>query len=296
MANKFTSPFPLSKKQLHDLYVVKKMSQSAIAEKYGIGQTSVSRHLKEYGIKAGYNGDRSGKNNPNWKGIADTPCDNCGKPIGKAVADRGVGNKNYCGRKCYGEHRTKLGTLTVVCPICKKSFVLNKHDSGKRKFCSIQCAGKDPSESQRKSKTHKGKTIPEWHKQAVSKAVTARSAEKEFSYGKSGHHVSTKAGNIFYRSSYEKIAYEMLDANKNVASYQPEPFVITYLNSDGRTRRYRPDILVNKVRGKAVLVEVKPKWKLADTATILKLEAGKNYAKQRGLKFEVWTEKELGIK
>lgn len=240
--------------------------------------------------------DYSGNKNPNWKGISATRCDNCGKPIGKAIANRGVKEHNYCNRKCYGEHRTKLATVTLICLGCRKSFDVYKHEADDRKFCSIQCAGKDPVESERKSKIHKGKTIAEWHKQAVSKAVTARSAEKEFSYGKSGHHVSPKAGNIFYRSSYEKIAYEMLDANKNVASYQPEPFVINYLNSDGKTRRYRPDILVNKIRGKTVLIEVKPKWKLNDAKTKLKIEAGKGYAKQRGWGFEVWTEKELGLK
>lgn len=117
MSNKFTNPFPLSKEQLYELYVVQGMTQYEIAEKYKVGQTSVCRHLKNHGIIALYNGDRSGEKNPNWKGVALTPCDNCGKPIGKALSERGIGERNYCSRKCYGVQRTKLRTVSIVCEI-----------------------------------------------------------------------------------------------------------------------------------------------------------------------------------
>ncbi len=239
--------------------------------------------------------DYSGDKNPNWKGVSLTPCDNCGKPIGKSIADRGVGKHNYCSKKCYGKHLTKLKTVVLICPICKKSFTVHKHEANDGRFCSVQCAGKDPAEKERKSRMHKGKTISEQHRQAVSKAMSARSSEKEFSYGKNGHYVSVKAGNIFYRSSYERIAYEMLDADTTVIRYQPEPFVIAYPNSEGKIRRYRPDILVEKRTGKTVLIEVKPRWKMGDRNTRLKLEAGERYAKNNGWTFEVWTEKELKI-
>jgi endogenous inhibitor of DNA gyrase (YacG/DUF329 family) len=239
--------------------------------------------------------DYSGDKNPNWKGVALTPCDNCGKPIGKAASERGPRERNYCSKKCYGAQRTKLRTLSITCEICGKSFEIYKHDKEKRRFCSVQCAALDPKMRKKTSQRHKGKTIPEWHRQAVSKAVTARSTEKEFSYGKSGHHVSAKAGSVFYRSSYEKIAYQILDADDKVISYQPEPFVIMYVNSEGNARRYRPDILVKKSRGKPVLIEVKPEWKMKDEKTILKIEAGKKYAAAQGWRFEVWTEKKLGL-
>jgi len=44
-----------------------------------------------------------------------------------------------------------------------------------------------------------------------------------------------------------------------------------------------------------VLIEVKPAWKLNDDKTVRKIEAGRNFAKQKGWDFEVWTEKELEI-
>lgn len=144
------------------------------------------------------------------------------------------------------------------------------------------------------SKVHKGKTIPEWHRQAVSKAQSSISDESRFTYGRNGHHDSPKAGNIFYRSSYEQLAYQLLDNDATVTHYQPEPFVIKYINQDGNTRRYRPDILIEKEE-QTILVEVKPQWKLSDPKTQLKIEAGKQYAAQKGWVFEVWTEKELGI-
>jgi hypothetical protein len=46
---------------------------------------------------------------------------------------------------------------------------------------------------------------------------------------------------------------------------------------------------------RTVLVEVKPKWKMGDEKTLLKIDAGKQFAHQKGWQFEVWTEKELGI-
>jgi hypothetical protein len=54
------------------------------------------------------------------------------------------------------------------------------------------------------------------------------------------------------------------------------------------------DILVEKEE-QTILVEVKPQWKLLDPKTQLKIEAGRQYATQKGWVFEVWTEKELGI-
>ena len=87
----------------------------------------------------------------------------------------------------------------------------------------------------------------------------------------------------------------MLDADTTVIRYQPEPFVIAYPHEEGKIRRYRPDILVEKRTGKTVLIEVKPRWKMGDRNTRLKLEAGERYAKNNGWTFEVWTEKELKI-
>ena len=123
---------------------------------------------------------------------------------------------------------------------------------------------------------------------------TTGDREECYSRGKKGHHDSPKAGNIFYRSSYERIAYELLDNDATVTHYQPEPFTIKYTNADGDVRRYRPDVLVWKGE-QTILVEIKPEWQIDNPKNILKFEAGKQYAAQKGWGFEVWTEKELGI-
>lgn len=240
--------------------------------------------------------DRSGSNNANWKGARDIPCDTCGNPLGEKAYFRSKNNKHkYCSRKCYGIGRTSLLTVSLTCPVCKKKFVVAKHDEGKRKYCSSQCVGKDPKENERKSVLHKGKVIEEWHRQACSEAAIKRSAEKVYTSGKNGHHESPKAGVVYYRSSYELIGYKILDDDLNIQSYETEPVAIKYENKEGNTRRYQPDILVKKKNGSFVLIEIKPKWQLKEEKVQLKLEAGKKFARQNGWKFEVWTEKELGI-
>jgi len=293
MANQFSKPFPISDDDLRELCLIQKMSQSDIAKKYGIGQSSVSRHLRSIGLGGARNfDDRSGENNSNWKGVCKTPCAYCGESLGdKAYDDAG---RKFCNRKCYHLHRTEESTVTTACHTCGKTFSYNTHKERNRRFCSRACAGANEDNRDRIGRIHRGKTIPEWHRQAVSKARSKRNAETDYTSGRNGHHDSPKAGNIFYRSSYEQVAYQLLDNDTTVTHYRPEPFVISYINPDGNARRYRPDILIEK-DGQTLLVEVKPQWKLSDAITQLKIEAGKQYATEKGWTFEVWTETELGI-
>lgn len=241
---------------------------------------------------------KSGASNGRWKGgIKDSVCQFCGETFKPKFHLP----RMFCSKKCAAKvNRSKrltptqkeLKTNGKKCETCGSIFHTRRINA---KYCSRVCYRNNPSFPSLQGARGKGKTIPEWHRQAVSKATSARIPEKEFSYGKSGHHISAKAGSVFYRSSYEKIAYQILDADDKVISYQPEPFVIMYVNSEGNARRYRPDILVKKSRGKPVLIEVKPEWKMKDEKTILKIEAGKKYAAAQGWRFEVWTEKKLGL-
>jgi len=71
--------------------------------------------------------------------------------------------------------------------------------------------------------------------------------------------------------------------------------VIEYKNKDGNLRRYRPDILINYIDGSMSLVEIKPQWQMSDNKVKVKIAAGRKYASKKGWRFEVWTEKELGL-
>lgn len=203
----------------------------------------------------------------------------------------------FCSKSCAGSHNARKRHPVQKkdnpkqCAICEKSFAAKREST---KYCSAQCYFKDEEAALRRGLPHKGKKLSEYVKQAISAANSERNAESAYTYGTNGHHDSPKAGNIFYRSSYEQKSYQLLDNDATVIHYQPEPFVIKYINQDGNVRRYRPDILIEKGE-QTILVEVKPQWKLSDPTTQLKLEAGRQYAAQKGWMFEVWTETELGI-
>lgn len=125
--------------------------------------------------------------------------------------------------------------------------------------------------------------------------------------------------NIIYRSSWEKRCMIYFDQNPNVLKWQSEEFFIPYRSPiDNRLHRYFPDFLIktkNKNGGtETVLIEVKPFYQtqppkqpsrktkkfITEVKTyginISKWEAAEEYCKDRGWRFQIITENELGIK
>ena len=111
---------------------------------------------------------------------------------------------------------------------------------------------------------------------------------------KSGYFYSNKNGKwLYYMSSYELIAYQILESMSKVMSYKVNSVCVKY-EWNGGIHRYLVDILVWYDDGSKELIEVKSQWMLEkDGRTKLKLEAGRKYALENGLRFSVWTEKEL---
>ena len=111
---------------------------------------------------------------------------------------------------------------------------------------------------------------------------------------KRGWFFSTKMGRkIWYRSSYEKKAYEMLDASPIIKAFRAEPFTIPYLFG-GVSRVYLPDLEVEFVGGEKRLVEIKPKALLSDEKNVAKFRAARAFAELNGYaQFNVWTERAL---
>jgi len=121
-----------------------------------------------------------------------------------------------------------------------------------------------------------------------------------------------------YRSSWELKFFKFCDSNPLVKKWGVEPFPIQYWSPvDNRMRRYFVDGYIEFKSGDRFLVEIKPKSQTvppkepkrktpksiskfnSDVETFLtnqaKWEAAKRFADERGLKFIILTERELGV-
>ena len=124
-------------------------------------------------------------------------------------------------------------------------------------------------------------------------------------------------GNIVYRSLWELKVMKYLDENNNVIHWASEELVIPYVSPvDNRVHRYFPDFVVKTLNkeGKetTMVLEVKPekqtrppsqkrktKQFLKDVVAYAineaKWKAAELFCLEKGWKFKIITEKELGI-
>jgi hypothetical protein len=110
-----------------------------------------------------------------------------------------------------------------------------------------------------------------------------------------GIHSSPKAGDCEYRSGWELLFMQHLDADASVASYQYEGICIPYVSNtrSGKLRKYYPDFLVEHVDGRKRLVEIKPKKRMEQARIQKKLKAAEAWCLTHGVALEVITEVEL---
>ena len=120
---------------------------------------------------------------------------------------------------------------------------------------------------------------------------------------------------ILYRSGWEKRVCEWCDISSQVVQWGSEEVKIPYVSKiDGRVHKYFIDYIIRFKAGNTLLVELKPKSQLKPPSSKNRvvyvkqvLEYGKNlskweyaekFAKQNGMKFQIWSEdtlKNLGI-
>lgn len=123
--------------------------------------------------------------------------------------------------------------------------------------------------------------------------------------------------NVIYRSSWELLVLKWLDDHPDIVYFASEELVIPYLNPvDGRVHRYFPDFII-KVRDKnnkitTYVLEVKPEVQtrmptqrkktqkfIKEAMTYAVNQAKWKYANEycidKGWKFKIITEKDLGI-
>lgn len=117
--------------------------------------------------------------------------------------------------------------------------------------------------------------------------------------------------NVVYRSMWERHCMKHFDLSDEVKSWSSEEVVIPYLYEvDKRYHRYFMDFKVTWKDGTISLIEVKPNKEtspptgqkrtkkyinegLTYIKNVNKWDAANEYAKDRGWRFEIWTEIEL---
>jgi|TARA_B100001094_G_scaffold330628_1_gene396310 hypothetical protein len=125
--------------------------------------------------------------------------------------------------------------------------------------------------------------------------------------------------NIVYRSLWERKFMVYCDLNENILEWGSEEIVMPYRSPvDGRVHRYFPDFYIkvkeSTGRIKKMIIEIKPKRQCSPPSkpkkqtkgylreayeyakNQAKWEAASEWCKDRGYIFQVFTEKELGIK
>lgn len=118
------------------------------------------------------------------------------------------------------------------------------------------------------------------------------------SRGKVGDYYSKKTNtSLFYASSYEKRAMEILEMDKDVKSYGNCKFFINYTDPENnKIHNYFPDISAEYGTGEKKIIEIKPESLASKPKNLAKFSAAREYYKMNDLKFEVWTEKDLNLK
>ena len=105
-----------------------------------------------------------------------------------------------------------------------------------------------------------------------------------------------------YESSLERDFFELMIADPAVAKVEEQPVKITYLTGDGKQRRYTPDALVtfrpDCFTGRTavpLLCEIKYRDEYRAKFLELKerLQAARQYARERGWRFRVMTDREI---
>jgi hypothetical protein len=143
------------------------------------------------------------------------------------------------------------------------------------------------------SRTHKGRVNSPEHNDKISAGIARAIMEDRFHpeyHTKRGHHFSPKTNDKhYYRSSYELRAYQLLDADPDVALYITEPIVLHY-EFNGQPRRYIPDLYIEYTDGSWSIVEVKPLYQLSWPSVQAKIACAQDALRWD---YDVWTEAEL---
>lgn len=96
---------------------------------------------------------------------------------------------------------------------------------------------------------------------------------------------------VAWDSRFEARLQRILNDSRMVTTFQEQPVYVPY-KCDGRTRPYYPDVVVQLLDGRTVLIEAKPIYEVAYAVNQDKFDAARAYAHSRGWGWLVWTDRD----
>lgn len=95
-----------------------------------------------------------------------------------------------------------------------------------------------------------------------------------------------------YTSSYELLAFQILETLISVKFYKAQFIKIPYI-VDGENHNYIIDLYIEYKNGEKQIIEIKPTYMLHDKLVKIKSKFARKFARNNNMKFDIWTEKEL---
>lgn len=147
-----------------------------------------------------------------------------------------------------------------------------------------------------------------WSKNIEKSLLTsAKISESKFNLMKSGKlkiNTGYKCGwykskkmndKLYYMSSYELERFKFLDKNESIKSFTNKHNIkLKYIDKNGRTRHYLPDLLVKYLDGKIFLEEIKG-WINNEDTFKMKNSLAEEYCKKNNIYFRVLFKKDLHL-
>lgn len=121
-------------------------------------------------------------------------------------------------------------------------------------------------------------------------APSKKKKTKKPKFHEGWYHSNKMNKKLHYRSGYEAKLYEYMDHDIEIQSFTEEPFEIEYIH-EGKSHRYKPDLVVQFIDNRVEVWEVKPANQTNLEVNRNKWRAAKKACEQRGWKFIVMTEK-----
>jgi hypothetical protein len=201
-----------------------------------------------------------------------------------AESIRGEKNGNY-GKNFSGEKSSRYGKTHTE----EVRKIISEKVSGKNHRLYGKTHTEETKKRMRENSYWRGKKRPD-----ISKSMSIRHNDPEYrkkisssGFSNNGIYISNKAGEVRYRSSWEKEVFESLDCDVSVEKYVVEPFGLEYVY-DNKIRTYYPDLLIQYTDGSQMLVEIKPKDMIQYPIVRAKFRAACAYCKENGIRFKVW--------
>lgn len=258
----------------------------AIMEKVACSKNTVRNRLKQYGI-------------PTPQGFFARPEYKVGRPPGFKHKEEWLQNMS---RRFSGVNNPFAGRKHDAAAIAKMSRPRPSVAGDRSPFRRSLLRSESARQAHRERVRRRWAAYTPEQRREIARKFSEAQARNAFhrthatyQHHKHGFHESPKAGIVFYRSSWEKRVFVMLDESRTVVSYQVEPFVVPYTDSKGCSRWTKPDALIRFSNGQKLLVEVKPLSMLPLFGNPEKIMGLVAYAKVNDLQFAVIDEKVLFV-